>query len=61
MLLEADHLEIGYEKKQVIYNVSIRVEAGEFVALIGHNGAGKTTLLKTLCGYLKPYRGQGDL
>ncbi len=58
MLLEADHLEIGYEKKQVIYNVSIRVEAGEFVALIGHNGAGKTTLLKTLCGYLKPYRGR---
>jgi branched-chain amino acid transport system ATP-binding protein len=58
LLLEADHLEIGYEKKQVIYNVSIRVEAGEFVALIGHNGAGKTTLLKTLCGYLKPYRGR---
>ena len=57
MLLEAKNLDVGYQEKQVIYNTSVRVDSGEFVALIGHNGAGKTTLLKTLCGYLKPSAG----
>jgi branched-chain amino acid transport system ATP-binding protein len=58
LLLEANNLEVGYEEKQVIFDVSVRVAAGEFVALIGHNGAGKTTLLKTLCGFLKPSAGR---
>lgn len=57
MLLEAKNLDVGYQEKQVIYNTSVHVDSGEFVALIGHNGAGKTTLLKTLCGYLKPSAG----
>ena len=57
MLLEANNLDVKYDEKQVIYGASIKVGAGEFVALIGHNGAGKTTLLKTICGYLKPAAG----
>ena len=57
MLLEANNLDVGYQDKQVIYNTSVKVDSGEFVALIGHNGAGKTTLLKTLCGFLKPTAG----
>ena len=55
-ILEASDLVAGYGKKQVLHGVSLRVEAGEIVALIGHNGAGKTTLLKTLFGLL-PARG----
>ena len=56
MILEAADLIAGYGTKQVLHGVSLRVEAGEIVALIGHNGAGKTTLLKTLFGLL-PVRG----
>jgi branched-chain amino acid transport system ATP-binding protein len=58
-LLEVRNLDVGYQGKQVVFGASLRVDAGEFVALIGHNGAGKTTLLKTICGYLKT--GSGDV
>ena len=57
MLLEVKNLDVGYQYKQVIYGASVNVDAGEFVALIGHNGAGKTTLLKAICGYLKTTSG----
>ena len=53
MLIEVKNLDVGYQDKQVVFGASLKVDAGEFVALIGHNGAGKTTLLKTICGYLK--------
>jgi branched-chain amino acid transport system ATP-binding protein len=53
LLLEVKNLDVGYQDKQVVFGASLKVDAGEFVALIGHNGAGKTTLLKTVCGYLK--------
>lgn len=52
MLLQVRNLDVAYQEKQVVFGASLNVDAGEFVALIGHNGAGKTTLLKTICGYL---------
>jgi branched-chain amino acid transport system ATP-binding protein len=58
LLIEVKNLDVGYQDKQVVFRASLRVDAGEFVALIGHNGAGKTTLLKTICGYLKTAVGQ---
>lgn len=58
MLLEVKNLDVGYRDKQVVYGASLNVDAGEFVALIGHNGAGKTTLLKTICGFLKTKVGE---
>lgn len=58
MLIEVKNLDVGYQDKQVVFGASLSVDAGEFVALIGHNGAGKTTLLKTICGYLKARVGQ---
>jgi len=58
MILEACDLVAGYGRKQVLHGVSLRVEAAEIVALIGHNGAGKTTLLKTLFGLLPALGGE---
>ncbi len=57
LLLDVKNLDVGYHYKQVIYEASVHVNEGEFVALIGHNGAGKTTLLKAVCGYLKATHG----
>ena len=42
---------------QVLWDLNLRVEEGEFVALVGANGAGKTTLLKTISGVMRPYAG----
>ena len=47
-LLEATDLDVHYGRVQVLFGVSISVEAGEFLALLGTNGAGKSTFLKAV-------------
>jgi branched-chain amino acid transport system ATP-binding protein len=49
-MLEVQNINAGYEGIQVLWDISLAVEAGEFVAIIGANGAGKSTLLKTISG-----------
>ena len=49
-MLNFNNVSTFYGKIQVLHNVSIDVEQGEIVTLIGANGAGKSTLLMTLCG-----------
>jgi branched-chain amino acid transport system ATP-binding protein len=58
MLLEVSEMDIGYAKKTVVYGLSMGIDKGEIVAIIGHNGAGKTTSLKGVFGILKPFKGQ---
>jgi branched-chain amino acid transport system ATP-binding protein len=53
-LLKTDNLVAGYGDFQALFGVSLFIEEGEIVALIGSNGAGKTTLLKTITGLLRP-------
>ena len=56
-LLAVEGLATGYAKKQIVFGVDLRVEAGEIVALMGHNGAGKTTSLKAIAGLLPLWSG----
>jgi branched-chain amino acid transport system ATP-binding protein len=57
-MLRALELKAGYQRRQVLYDVSLRVGAGEVVAVLGHNGAGKTTLLKTIIGFIPLFGGR---
>jgi branched-chain amino acid transport system ATP-binding protein len=56
-MLSVHGLRAGYGKIEVLRDVSIAVEQGQIVTLIGANGAGKTTLLKTISGLIRPSAG----
>jgi branched-chain amino acid transport system ATP-binding protein len=57
LLLKIDNLKVHYDKVQVLHDVSLEVNEGEIVTLIGSNGAGKTTLLRTISGIKKASEG----
>jgi branched-chain amino acid transport system ATP-binding protein len=56
-VLRIADIEVFYGQFQALFGVSLEVEAGETVAIIGANGAGKTTLLSTIAGALAPRSG----
>ena len=56
-MLDIRGLTVSYDGLRALDSVSLHVEAGEFVAVIGANGAGKTTLVKTIIGLMKPDAG----
>lgn len=51
-MLHAHHLQSGYGQSQVLFDVSLEIQRGEVVALLGRNGMGKSTLVRTLFGQL---------
>jgi len=56
-LLEVREVDAFYGDFQALFGVSLKVHAGDVVAVIGANGAGKSTLLKTIAGLMAPRRG----
>lgn len=56
-MLKVDAIDVAYGHAQVLHQISLTLEAGEMVFIVGRNGAGKTTLLKTITGFLAPSRG----
>lgn len=56
-MLEAKEIEFSYSQEPLIENVSLEIEKGERIAIIGKNGRGKSTLLRLLGGDLEPLKG----
>ena len=56
-LLELENLDVFYGDMQALWGVSLQVDEGETVCIIGANGAGKSTTLNTISGLLQPGRG----
>ena len=57
-LLDVQELSAGYGRVQVLWDVSLSVEPGQIVALVGANGAGKTTLLRSMSGMISAQAGK---
>jgi branched-chain amino acid transport system ATP-binding protein len=60
-LLDVRGLEAGYGAIQVLWDISLRVDEGEIVAVLGGNGAGKSTFIKAVCGIVRPWGGAVEL
>jgi branched-chain amino acid transport system ATP-binding protein len=56
-LLEIENLHVAYGSLQALHGISLQIEAGELVTIVGSNGAGKSTTLLTLSGILRPLSG----
>ncbi|WP_053435262.1 ABC transporter ATP-binding protein [Sporosarcina globispora] len=51
-------VNFSYQKgKQILYDINLEVQKGEFLAIVGHNGCGKSTIMKNLIGLLRPSQG----
>jgi energy-coupling factor transport system ATP-binding protein len=60
VILEFKNVDFSYDKKgkQILKDVSFKVEKGEILSIVGRNGAGKSTISKLICGFYKPTKGQ---
>ena len=56
-LLTVDGVDSGYGETKVLHDLSLEIQEGEIVSLVGRNGAGKTTTLRTIMGIIQPTAG----
>ena len=56
-LLTAQDLSLGYDSRVIVRGLSFRVDAGDYLCIVGENGSGKSTLMKTLLGLQPPLGG----
>jgi len=57
MILEVNDIYTSYGLSQILFGISINVDQGECVALLGRNGVGKTTTLRSIMGLTAPKQG----
>ncbi|MGK0552370.1 ABC transporter ATP-binding protein [Enterococcus faecalis] len=59
-LLQLEEVSFGYNRKnaKILNQLSLKINRGEMVSLVGNNGAGKSTLCKLVCGFLQPQQGR---
>lgn len=56
--LQARHISLSYGKTEVLKDITIKIEPGEFFALLGPSGSGKSTLLRLIAGFNQHQRGE---
>jgi branched-chain amino acid transport system ATP-binding protein len=56
-MLHVDNIHVAFGRMEILKGVSVRVDQGEIVTVLGANGAGKTTLLRAISGMAKPSAG----
>src|SRR5690606_15658577 len=57
-VLQVVDADLGYGELQVVFGVSLHVDPGELVGLVGGNGSGKSTILRAVSGMIRPWRGR---
>ncbi|NLB84822.1 MAG: metal ABC transporter ATP-binding protein [Acholeplasmataceae bacterium] len=60
-MINANNVNVSFEKIAVLKDISFKIEPGEFVHILGPNGSGKTTLIKTILNIVKPDSGSIDV
>jgi zinc transport system ATP-binding protein len=60
-VVNVSHLAVGYECREVLHDITLRVHPGEVVAILGANGSGKSTLIRTVLGLVPIGRGDIEL
>ena len=61
MILELDNIVVNIQKTPILRGLSLTIDDGEFIGLVGLNGAGKTTTLRTIMGMIEPLSGSVNL
>src|SRR5258708_6983412 len=56
-LLSVNHLSAGYNKLQILHDLTLYVESGQFIGIFGPNGSGKSTLIKSVFGLTQIFGG----
>jgi branched-chain amino acid transport system ATP-binding protein len=57
-VLSVNNISVGYKGLPAVQDVSLKIEQGEIISLVGSNGSGKTTIVKTIAGLLHPTQGE---
>ena len=60
-LLSTDNISVKYGSNIVLRDVSLSIEEGEIITIVGPNGSGKTSLVKTIIGAVSPFQGSVSL
>ena len=56
-LIRCEHVDFGYENHDAVIDVSMEINPGDYLCILGENGSGKSTLMKWILGLLKPTAG----